>query len=911
MATRLTCFALLSAIEIDFRHYVELLASRTNRVDILPIDVRQNAKRRSEADGVALSADSDLDLLDYIDFADIAKTLNGFRIGALPAEGDALEALAKRFERLAPARNRVCHARPLEPGDFAGFYDFSTDLVNQNVIDCPETRKAIEMLANDPSFVVHLSIPNFWSVGTSRIRHNLPLPEFDDTGFLGRTTDRREVTKQLRCTHPVITITGEGGVGKTALALRCLYDFVESDEASVDIIVWITLKSRVLTAGGIRDIRDAINTTVGIVQNVTAGVGSPLRSEDLDALFSELREYMSTFRVIVAIDNYETIQVDNLRPLLSSVPPGSKVFFTSRLGLGEYEVRYKLDPLDIRTAVSLGRRYAQFLNAGFLVSLPDNQWEQLCESLFKNALLIKWAVSSIAGGATLEHFIARQHETLKTALQFCFENLFLRLSPVEKSLIWVLASARRPLSGAELHFIARQQQTISQAEIDLAIGYLHNSSMLKRSFAREPGVEERRTEYALTDFAAEYVAKCAPPPTTIFSGVQESLKKLREMAELVALKEHAGSFSPRIIHAHTTDQRIAAVFLNQALEFQAMGDTDGARSQVAEAKILAPTFGETYRIAAGIEVEDGNYYAATQEFEAGIEVDSGSPYLRFAYALILQQQLDDAAGALAQIDEALKADRERPILLWTKAQSLTWLGRYEEAADIFEKLLSNINSETARTRILYRDQTAECYRRWAERDLAIPHNTAVLNHLHRALQILEQAFLADEFDTRMVNRYFEVAELALKYSNASNVSELAVKTGKRLEGMRKYIWGGKFPWVKRDWFLQRFSYSNEVSELFLKLEADGLIAFADAEKETRDSKGRLEGVVYRLPAGVNYGFIRDVNQTTWFFHKTALADGSLWSKIRVGTLVSFLARVEGGKKSAQDVRIHQASSAAG
>src|ERR1035438_6904078 len=107
VATRLTCFALLTAAEIDLRRHIELLASRSNRVDILPPDVRQNAKRRGEADGVSLSADSDLDLLDYIDFADIAKTLQGFRSAELSSEAEAHDSLAKRLEKLDRKSTRL------------------------------------------------------------------------------------------------------------------------------------------------------------------------------------------------------------------------------------------------------------------------------------------------------------------------------------------------------------------------------------------------------------------------------------------------------------------------------------------------------------------------------------------------------------------------------------------------------------------------------------------------------------------------------------------------------------------------------------------------------------------------------------------------------------------------------------
>ena len=70
---------------------------------------------------------------------------------------------------------------------------------------------------------------------------------------MGRAKDRREVTKLLSSPYPVVTIVGEGGVGKTALAIRCLYDIIEKSESTeFDALIWISLKSQTLTANGVK-----------------------------------------------------------------------------------------------------------------------------------------------------------------------------------------------------------------------------------------------------------------------------------------------------------------------------------------------------------------------------------------------------------------------------------------------------------------------------------------------------------------------------------------------------------------------------------------------------------------------------------------------------------------------------------
>jgi len=57
--------------------------------------------------------------------------------------------------------------------------------------------------------------------------NNLPLPEYDETGLVGRSKEVADVFQLIkRGRESVITITGEGGIGKTALALEVAYNLV-------------------------------------------------------------------------------------------------------------------------------------------------------------------------------------------------------------------------------------------------------------------------------------------------------------------------------------------------------------------------------------------------------------------------------------------------------------------------------------------------------------------------------------------------------------------------------------------------------------------------------------------------------------------------------------------------------------
>jgi LuxR family transcriptional regulator, glucitol operon activator len=289
-AVRNTCFAILSAIESDLRDIIGYFCLEVGRLDILPGDVRISASSRFQDDKRELgsaSPETDLDLLPYTDFADLSKMLYSLRKEFADQAGVDVTPLAKKLEAMAAARNRVCHSRPLHEDDLANFLDLSkyalTEFAKLNWEQLADFKRKID---NDPTFVLRLEIPDFWRTGDETIHHNIPLPDYDDTSFLGRVDERKDVKKYLLGHHPVITIVGEGGVGKSALAMQCTYDLMDlGEECPFDAMVWVSLKTRVLTARGVESIRDSVVNVLGVMQDLAIHLGSPLDSQqDLEAV---------------------------------------------------------------------------------------------------------------------------------------------------------------------------------------------------------------------------------------------------------------------------------------------------------------------------------------------------------------------------------------------------------------------------------------------------------------------------------------------------------------------------------------------------------------------------------------------------------------------------------------------------
>jgi LuxR family glucitol operon transcriptional activator len=279
-AVRNTCFAILSAIETDLRQNIALMSFDVDRFDILPPDVKQRASARFTEDtrdvGGAPIPDTDLDLLPYTDFSDLSKMLFGLASSYQEISGLDVRALATKLQSMAQARNRVCHSRPLHEDDLPNFLDLM-EFVFRDYKDFGwDTLSEFESKrASDPTFILRLEIPAYWRMGDQTIHHNVPLPDYDDTSFLGRLTERKDINKYLLGHHPVITIVGEGGVGKSALAMQCAYDLMDlGDACPYEAIVWVSLKTKALTSRGIENIRDSFVDVLGVMRDVASQLGS-------------------------------------------------------------------------------------------------------------------------------------------------------------------------------------------------------------------------------------------------------------------------------------------------------------------------------------------------------------------------------------------------------------------------------------------------------------------------------------------------------------------------------------------------------------------------------------------------------------------------------------------------------------
>src|SRR5437016_1898459 len=198
-------------------------------------------------------------------------------------------------------------------------------------------------------------------------------------------------------------------------------------------MVWVSLKATVLTPSGVDQIRGAITDTLGMFSAVAQELGVPdVDSASIESLTREISTYLAEFRVLVAIDNLETISAEGVIAFLRDLPTGSKVLITSRIGLGPLEHAYPLSPMDEKDAIHFFRRAAAIQNLLNVQRAKSDVVERWCKRLSHSPLAIKWFIAAVALGKDPDDLTRRESRDYQELLRFSFKTLFDSLKDLDR-----------------------------------------------------------------------------------------------------------------------------------------------------------------------------------------------------------------------------------------------------------------------------------------------------------------------------------------------------------------------------------------------------------------------------------------------------------------------------------------------
>ena len=810
--SRLTLFAVIGAIETDLREICSnQFGLRTDLENVLGSNLAKQALDRYEKDfGPSVNPPTVAQLLVYLDFADSYAVINA-NTSSIMSTGKYIRSNTVLLEKLVPVRNRVMHSRPLLFDDFSVTLDIAEKLAASQEHSWNNLKSTLIRLREEPSFVLNLEIPSYFE---DKRKHNLPIPDFDETGFLGRKQQAAELRKHILGPYPVISLVGDGGIGKTALVLKVAYDILDMPDCPFEAIVWTSSKTTQLTAQEIRRIEGAISDSLGIFKNIANELAGSVENP-----MDEVVEYLKEFRILLIIDNLETVLDEKIRQFLEILPLGSKVLITSRIGIGAFEYPQKLQAMDKADAVDLLRALAKTRGVTDLVKLDNAKLANYCQRMKFSPGFIKWFVSAVQAGKRPEEVLSKPD----IFLDFCMSNVYNYLSAQGKTVLRSMLVLPGKHSLAELAFL----NEIEAIDLQAVIYELLRTNMVIMSSTSKGSSFE--SQYEISDLARTYLTRLYPPDPREFEKINKRKRQLVAAGEEFQAAQKTDPYSRYSLTIRSRSDFIFAKYLVDALKQSQEKNFSAAEAFIQKARDLAPEYFEIYRVDAIIKTAQGNYSAAHAAYEAAIEIEPLSAPLRKWYGDFLMKYIYDTDKSLAQYRIAAELDPDSIEVQLEIVRALLYLKDFDQATEKTLKLIGNVD---ARTHIAVKtyDLYLQCFYRRADYLLSEHQYADAIIYLGKLQEAYEACPLSLR-DKRMRQKLTSAHFLAkrcfqLSYDEDANLTANA-------RGLAR-------------WFAQQAG-------------SNGLVL--DVEDQEYE-----HGTIVRIPQGQDYGFIGTDNGNEYFFH---------------------------------------------
>ena len=592
-----------------------------------------------------------------------------------------------------------------------------------------------------------------------------------------------------------------------------------------------------------------------------SAVNLPVR-DDNEPVWERVLDHLASTKTLLVIDNLETLG-SQIRELAIRIPIGSKLLLTSRVGLGEIELRYNIPELSEKDAVSLMRHLGVAYNYSTIRTNSNKILQDYCGRLHHNPLLIKWFVQAVGKGTRPEDILS--NEDFEQALQFCWENVFWRLSPLALKMISILQAARRNLSQTQLQALMDERYI----PFVQAMQELHQSNIIEKNLDQF-GNEVYQIGTLVFDFLSRY----HPPSVEVVANTREKLRQWQTAQDQSAFQQNTYRYNRNLIHIESNDQRITAPHLQNAMAMIQEGNPVAAHESLERARELMPQWSEIYRIKAWIlEQERGQVYDIEQAYEESL-LCGATDINRFHYATFLLRSAE-FARALEQIESAATNPHADEISIRSiKGLVLLRSGLIPQALEELEYVWNSEGTHIPnRVKRAQGTQFANGLRRRVEQ----------LKTLGRALEAEEEA----RKGIKIVN------ETADAWGWDQKLAEVGVDLVNELLGRSEPSEEAKseFFEVVSNWEsnrLVRIALGTNRKHLGLLDHVKERLGIATKDAQsTANPEGRQEHLGSIKMIGLHFGFIQTESLGDVHMNPLSLLDPREWQTLQVGQRVAF------------------------
>ena len=314
------------------------------------------------------------------------------------------------------------------------------------------------------------------------------------SGYVPRRHLETHLKDQLCITdrHPVVTLTGYGGIGKTSLALAVINDLMSQDDCPYDVAIWFSARDVDLLPNGPKIVQAKGVSIRDFATEYVKLVGSDDRKRETkpeNYLATQMGEACN-FKKLFVFDNFETTSspLELYQWIDTYVRPPNKVLITSRERRFTADYTVQVDGMNEEECHSLISSVAD--SRGILSLLTNDYRSQIIDESRGHPYVIKLILGELIrdkGQRKVERIIAGQDRVLEAL----FERFYNRLAPAAQRAFLTLCSWKSSVPRIALEAVLIRPEN-ELMNVDSAI-----DELLQMSFVEEFGPDASESDVSL------------------------------------------------------------------------------------------------------------------------------------------------------------------------------------------------------------------------------------------------------------------------------------------------------------------------------------------------------------------------------------------------------------------------------
>ncbi len=273
------------------------------------------------------------------------------------------------------------------------------------------------------------------------------LPASDGLYIKRETLETELQTILMDDRHPVITLVGKGGIGKTTTALHVLPEVCNKER--FEVVIWFSARDIDLKSEGIKPVKPDVLTTKDLaklyVKLMNPNDALNKEFDALEYLQNELGK-STTGRTLFVMDNFETVEnpADLYHWLNTYIRLPNKLLITSRFREFKADYPIEVKGMDRKEFDLLVEKVSNELQIQSLLS--NDYLNELYDESQGHPYIVKILLGEVSKEqkvGKVKRILASRDEVL-TAL---FERTFSALSPVAKRVFYFVKKMTKWMSN--------------------------------------------------------------------------------------------------------------------------------------------------------------------------------------------------------------------------------------------------------------------------------------------------------------------------------------------------------------------------------------------------------------------------------------------------------------------------------